>query len=186
MGLSNTAIPIHYGEFREAVLNGEIPVNWEISMEMNRIDYLIESPEFYYDDQAIDGFINFCENEMTLADGGDLRLLPSFKLWAESLLSWYYFVDEKTYNPDTRRYEIVTKKKRLINKQYLIVSRGAAKSMYASLMQAYFLVVDPSTTHQVVTAPTMKQAEETMGPMRTAISRSKGPLFDFLTEGSIL
>lgn len=186
MGLSNTAIPIHYGEFREAVLNGEIPVNWEISMEMNRIDYLIESPEFYYDDQAIDGFINFCENEMTLADGGDLRLLPSFKLWAESLLSWYYFVDEKTYNPDTRRYEIVTKKKRLINKQYLIVSRGAAKSMYASLMQAYFLIVDPSTTHQVVTAPTMKQAEETMGPMRTAISRSKGPLFEFLTEGSIL
>lgn len=186
MGLSNTAVPIYYGEFREAVLNGEIPVNWEISMEMNRIDYLIESPEFYYDDQAIDGFINFCEKEMTLADGGDLRLLPSFKLWSESLLSWYYFIDEKTYNPDTRRYEIVTKKKRLTNKQYLIVSRGGAKSMYASLIQAYFLIVDPTTTHQVVTAPTMKQAEETMGPMRTAISRSKGPLFEFLTEGSIL
>lgn len=186
MVLSNTAIPTEYGQFRESVLRGEIPVNWEISMEMNRIDYLIESPEFYYDDQAIEGFINFCEAEMTLADGGDLHLLPSFRLWAESLLAWYYFVDEKVWNPQMKRYEIVTKKKRLINKQFLIVSRGAAKSMYAALLQAYFLVVDPTTTHQVVTAPTMKQAEETMSPIRTALARSKGPLFEFLTEGSIL
>ena len=186
MSLSNTAIPTEYGRFRDAVLRGEIPVNWEISMEMNRMDYLIESPEFYYDDQAIEGFIAFCENEMTLADGGDLHLLPTFRLWAESLLSWYYFVDEKTYNPHMKRYEMVTKKRRLVNKQFLIVSRGSAKSMYAALMQAYFLIIDPSTTHQVVTAPTMKQAEETMSPIRTAISRSKGPLFEFLTEGSVL
>ncbi len=186
MGLSNTAIPTEYGKFRDSVLNGEIPVNWEISMEMNRIDYLIDSPEYYYDDQAIEGFINFCENEMTLADGGDLYLLPSFKLWAESLLSWYYFLDEKVYNPRLKRYEFVTTKKRLVNKQFLITSRGSAKSMYAALIQAYFLTIDPSTTHQIVTAPTMKQAEETMSPIRTAISRSKGPMFEFLTEGSIL
>lgn len=186
MVLSNTAIPIEYGAFRQSVLNGDIPVNREISMEMNRIDYLIENPEYFYDDEAIIGFINFCENEMTLTDGSDLKLLPSFKLWAESVLAWYYFVDEKVYNPNKHRYEYVTKKKRLINKQYLIVARGSAKSMYAALLQAYFLVIDTSTTQQIVTAPTMKQSEETMSPIRTAISRSKGPLFEFLTTGSIL
>ena len=152
---------------------------------MNRIDYLIESPDYYYDDEAIRGYVDFCENELTLADGGDLDLLPSFKLWAEDLLAWYYFVDEKVWNPQFKRYEIVTKKKRLTNKQYLIVSRGAAKSMYASTIQAYHLIVDTSTTHQVTTAPTMKQAEETMSPFRTAISRARGPLFQFLTEGKI-
>lgn len=186
MVLSNTAVPIYYGEFREKVLNGEIPVNREISQEMNRIDHLIESPEFYYDDEAIEGFIEFCETELTLNDGGDLTLLPSFKLWAESALSWFYFIEENKWNPQKRKKELVTTKKRLVNKQYLIVARGAAKSMYASLMQAYELIINPTTTHQVVTAPTMKQAEETMGPLRTAISRSKGPLFQFLTEGSIL
>ena len=184
--LSNTAVPIYYGEFREKVLSGEIPVNREISQEMNRIDHLIESPEFYYDDEAIEGFIEFCETELTLNDGGDLTLLPSFKLWAESALSWFYFIEENKWNPKKRKKELVTTKKRLVNKQYLIVARGAAKSMYASLMQAYELIINPTTTHQVVTAPTMKQAEETMGPLRTAISRSKGPLFQFLTEGSIL
>ena len=186
MALSNTAVPKEYGAFRRAVLAGEIPVNEEISLEMNRIDYLIESPDYYYDDEAIDGYINFCENELTLADGSDLTLLPTFRLWAESCLAWFYFVGEKTYNPKKRRYEIVTKKKRLITKQYLIVARGAAKSMYASTIQAYFLVVDPMTTHQVVTAPTMKQAEETLSPLKTAISRARGPLFQFLTQGSIL
>ena len=185
MVLSNTAVPIEYGRFREQVLRGEIPVNREISMQMNRIDYLIESPDYYYDDEAIQGYVDFCENELTLADGGDLHLLPTFKLWAEDLLAWYYFVDEKVWNPQLRRYEIVTKKKRLTNKQYLIVARGAAKSMYASTIQAYFLTIDTSTTHQVVTAPTMKQSEETMSPFRTAISRSRGPLFQFLTEGNI-
>lgn len=185
MALSNTAIPIEYGHFREQVLRGEIPVNEEISLQMNRIDFLIESPDYYYDDEAIIGFINFCENECTLADGSDLVLLPSFRLWAEDLLAWFYFVDEKVYNPVTRRYEIQTIKKRLTNKQYLIVARGGAKSMYASLVQQYFLVADTSTTHQVVTAPTMKQAEETMNPARTAISRSRGPLYRFLTQGNI-
>ena len=184
--LSNTAVPIYYGEFREKVLSGEIPVNREISQEMNRIDHLIESPEFYYDDEAIEGFVEFCEVELTLNDGGDLTLLPSFKLWAESALSWFYFIEENKWNPKKRKKELVTTKKRLVNKQYLIVARGAAKSMYASLMQAYELIINPSTTHQVVTAPTMKQAEETMGPLRTAISRSKGPLLQFLTEGSVL
>lgn len=186
MVLSNTAIPVEYGAFRDSVLRGEIPVNLEISMEMNRIDYLIESPDYYYDDEAIEGFINFCEQEMTLADGGDLHLLPTFRLWAESALAWFYYIDEKVYNPIYRRYEIQTKKKRLTTKQYLIVARGGAKSMYAALIQAYFVVVDTSTTHQVVTAPTMKQAEETMSPIRTAISRSKGPLLQFMTEGNIL
>lgn len=178
-------MPIEYGKFRQLVLNGEIPVNEEVSLQMNRIDFLIESPDYYYDDEAIGGFIKFCETELTLADGGDLNLLPSFKLWAEDLLAWYYFVDEKVWNPVKKRYEIVTKKKRLVNKQYLIVARGAAKSMYASCIQQYFLVVDTSTTHQIVTAPTMKQAEETMNPARTAISRARGPLFQFLTEGNI-
>lgn len=153
---------------------------------MNRIDHLIESPEFYYDDEAIEGFIEFCEVELTLNDGGDLTLLPSFKLWAESALSWFYFIEENKWNPKKRKKELVTTKKRLVNKQYLIVARGAAKSMYASLMQAYELIINPTTTHQVVTAPTMKQAEETMGPLRTAVSRSKGPLLQFLTEGSVL
>jgi phage terminase large subunit-like protein len=185
MALSNTAIPIEYGQFREQVLNGEIPVNKEISMQMNCIDFLIESPDYYYDDEAILGYINFCEHELTLADGGDLTLLPVFKLWAEDLLAWFYFVDEKTWNPQKKKYEIVTKKKRLRNKQYLIVARGGAKSMYASTIQAYGLVVDTQTTHQVVTAPTMKQSEETMNPMRTAISRSRGPLFNFMTQGNI-
>lgn len=185
MALSNTAVPIEYSKFRQQVLNGEIPVNEEVSLQMNRIDFLIESPDYYYDDEAIQGFIDFCENELTLADGGDLTLLPTFKLWAEDLLAWYYFVDEKVWNPKKKRYEIVTKKKRLTNKQYLIVARGGAKSMYASCIQQYFLTVDTSTTHQVVTAPTMKQAEETMNPARTAISRSRGPLFRFLTQGNI-
>jgi phage terminase large subunit-like protein len=173
MVLSNTAVPQEYGKFRQQVLRGEIPVNEEISMQMNRIDFLIESPDYYYDDEAIQGFINFCENELTIADGGDLTLLPSFKLWAEDMLAWFYFVDEKTWNPNKKRYEYVTKKKRLVNKQYLIVARGAAKSMYASCIQQYFLVADTTTTHQVVTAPTMKQAEETMNPARTAISRAR-------------
>jgi phage terminase large subunit-like protein len=185
MALSNTAIPIEYGYFREQVIRGEIPVNEEISMQMNRIDFLIESPDYYYDDEAILGFINFCENECTLADGSDLVLLPSFRLWAEDLLAWFYFVEEKVYDPVRRRYTYKTRKKRLTNKQYLIVARGGAKSMYASLIQQYFLVADTSTTHQVVTAPTMKQAEETMNPARTAISRSKGPLYSFLTQGNI-
>lgn len=185
MVLSNTAVPNEYGRFRDQVTRGEIPVNREISMQMNRIDYLIESPDYYYDNEAIQGYIDFCENELTLADGGDLYLLPSFRLWAEDLLAWYYFVDEKVWNPELRRYEIVTKKKRLTNKQYLIVSRGAAKSMYAASIQAYFLTIDTSTTHQVVTAPTMKQSSETMNPIRTAISRARGPLFEFLTMGNI-
>jgi phage terminase large subunit-like protein len=185
MVLSNTAVPREYGKFREQVLRGEIPVNEEISMQMNRIDFLIESSEYYYDDEAIQGFINFCENELTIADGGDLNLLPSFKLWAEDLLAWFYFIDEKVWNPSKKRYEIITKKKRLVNKQYLIVARGAAKSMYASCIQQYFLVADTTTTHQVITAPTMKQAEETMNPARTAISRARGPLYEFLTQGNI-
>src|SRR5690606_13278202 len=185
MVLSNTVVPIEYGKFRKQVVNGEIPVNEEISLQMNRIDYLIESPDYYYDDEAIQGFINFCETECTLADGSDLILLPSFKLWAEDLLSWFYFVDEKVWNPTKKRYEIVTRKKRLTNKQYLIVSRGAAKSMYASLIHKYFLNLDTTTTHQVVTAPTMKQAEETMNPARTAIARARGPLYQFLTQGNI-
>jgi phage terminase large subunit-like protein len=185
MSLSNTAVPIEYGKFRQQVLNGEIPVNEEISLQMNRIDALIESPDYYYDDEAIIGFINFCENELTLADGSDLVLLPSFRLWAEDLLAWYYFVEEKRWNQNLRRYEMVTKKKRLVNKQYLIVARGAAKSMYASCIHQYFLNVDTSTTHQVVTAPTMKQAEETMNPARTAISRARGPLYKYLTQGNI-
>ena len=186
MTLSNTAIPREYGRFREQVLAGEIPVNEFISMEMNRIDYLIESPEYYYDDEAIDGYITFCENELTLANGDPLILLPTFKLWAEAALSWYYFVDEIKWNPLLKRNEIVTTKKRLTNVQYLIVARGAAKSMYASTMHSYFLVCDPDATHQVVTAPTMKQAEETLGPMRTAISFARGPLYKYMTKGNIL
>lgn len=189
MALSNTATPIYYGKFRDAVMRGEIPVNKEISMEMNRIDDLIANPGIYYDDQAINGFIEFCENELTLTDGGDLHLLDSFKLWAEQVFGWYYFVERSVFepSPDGHGGRYVTKriKKRLINKQYLIVARGAAKSMYGSLIQNYFLNVDVTTTHQITTAPTMKQAEEILSPIRTAITRAKGPLFKFLTEGSI-
>ena len=189
MALSNTATPIYYGRFRDAVMRGEIPVCKEISMEMNRIDDLIANPGIYYDDQAINGFIEFCEKELTLTDGADLHLLDSFKLWAEQVFGWYYFVERSVFEPSPDghggRYVTKTIKKRLINKQYLIVARGAAKSMYGSLIQNYFLNVDVTTTHQITTAPTMKQAEEILSPMRTAITRAKGPLFKFLTEGSI-
>lgn len=189
MALSNTAVPKYYGEFREAVMRGEIPVCKEISMEMNRIDDLIANPGIYYDDAAIDGFIEYCEQEMTLTDGSDLHLLPSFKLWAEAALAWFYFVDRSVYipNKDGRggRYETRRIKKRLVKKQYLIVARGGAKSLYDELIQSYFLNIDTSTTHQITTAPTMKQAEEVMSPFRTAITVAKGPLFKFLTEGSL-
>ena len=185
MALSNTAIPRYYGEFRETVLRGEIPVNREISMEMNRIDALIENPSFYYDDTKLEGFILFCEKELTLTDGTDLNLLPSFKLWAEQILCWYYFVDRSVWNKDTKKFETRKVKLRLVTKQFLIVARGAAKSMYAACLQAYFLNVDTATTHQITTAPTMKQAEEVMSPFRTAITRARGPLFKFLTQGSM-
>lgn len=185
MALSNTATPIYYGQFRDAVLRGEIPVNREISMEMNRIDELIANPNFYYDDQAINGFVEYCENELTLTDGSDLQLLDTFKLWAEEVFGWYYFVERSIYDPDLHKYVRKTIKKRLTNKQYLIVARGAAKSMYGSCIQSYFLNVDTATTQQITTAPTMKQAEEIMSPLRTAIVRARGPLFKFLTEGSI-
>lgn len=189
MALSNTATPIYYGQFRDAVLRGEIPVNKEVSMEMNRIDELIANRDYYYDDQAVEGFIKFCEKELTLTDGEDLHLLDSFKLWAESIFGWYYFVERSIYEPSPDghggRYVNKRIKKRLVNKQYLIVARGAAKSMYASCIQNFFLNVDTSTTHQVTTAPTMKQAEEVLSPIRTAITRARGPLFEFLTEGSL-
>lgn len=189
MALSNTATPKYYGMFRDAVIRGEIPVCEQISMEMNRIDALIANPGIWYDDQAIQGFINFCENELTLTDGDDLRLLDSFKLWAEQIFGWYYFVERSVYEPDPegRGGHYVTKriKKRLINKQYLIVGRGAAKSMYASCIQAYFLTVDPSTTQQSTTAPTIRQAEEVLAPIKTALARARGPFFQFLTEGSL-
>lgn len=189
MALSNTAVPKYYGLFRDAVIRGDIPVNKEISMEMNRIDDLIANPGIYYDDQAVEGWIAYCENEMTLTDGSDLRLLDSFKLWGEQIFGWYYFVERSIYepNPDRHggRYVKRSIKKRLINKQYLIVARGAAKSMYASCIQSYYLNVDTSTTHQITTAPTMKLAEEVMSPIATAITRARGPLFQFLTDGSI-
>lgn len=189
MALSNTATPKYYGMFRDAVIRGEIPVCKEISMEMNRIDDLITNPGIYYDDQAIQGFVDYCENELTLTDGEDLHLLDSFKLWAEQIFGWYYFVERSVYepSPDGHGGHYVNKsiKKRLVNKQYLIVARGAAKSMYGSCIQNFFLNVDTSTTHQITTAPTMKQAEEVMSPIRTAITRSRGPLYQFLTEGSI-
>lgn len=189
MALSNTAVPKYYGMFRDAVIRGEIPVCKEISMEMNRIDSLIANPGIWYDDEAIDGFIAFCENELTLTDGEDLNLLDSFKLWAEQLFGWYYFVERSVYVPSKDghggHYEKKLVKKRLVNKQYLIIARGAAKSMYNSCIQNYFLNVDTSTTHQITTAPTMKQAEEVMSPIRTAITRARGPLFKFLTEGSL-
>jgi phage terminase large subunit-like protein len=189
MGLSNTATPEYYGQFRDQVLSGEIVVNREVSMEMNRIDELIENPNIYYDDQAVQGFVKYCEFELTLTDGGDLHLLDSFKVWSEQIFGWYYFVERSVYQPgiDGAQGSYVTKliKKRLITKQYLIVARGAAKSMYAYCIQAYFLNVDTTTTHQIATAPTMKQADETMSPFRTAITRARGPLFKFLTEGSL-
>ena len=189
MALSNTATPKYYGEFRDAVMRGEIPICKEIEMEMNRIDDLIANPGIWYDDQAILGFIHFCEKELTLTDGEDLNLLDSFKLWAEQIFGWYYYVERSIYEPnhDGHGGHYVTKmiKKRLVNKQYLIVARGAAKSMYASCIQNYFLNVDTSTTHQITTAPTMKQAEEVMSPIRTAITRARGPFFKFLTEGSL-
>ena len=189
MALSNTATPIYYGQFREAVLRGDIPVCREMSMQMNRIDEKIRNPNFYYDDKAIDGFIDYCESELTLTDGSDLTLLDSFKLWAEDAVSWLYFVDRTVYEPsaDNHGGRYVTKrvKKRLTNKQYIITSRGSAKSMYASCIQSYFLNVDPSTTSQITTAPTMKQAEEVLSPLRTAIARARGPLFKFLTDGSV-
>ncbi len=187
--LSNTATPKYYGEFRDKVLRGEIPVCKEVSMEMNRIDELIANPGIWYDDEAIDGFIAYCENELTLTNGEDLYLLDSFKLWSEQLFGWYYFVERSVYIPSKDNHGgcYVTRriKKRLINKQYLIVARGGAKSMYASLIQSYFLNVDTSTTYQVCTAPTMKQADEVMSPIRTSIARARGPLFKFLTEGSL-
>ena len=189
MALSNTATPKYYGMFRDAVIRGEIPVNKEISMEMNRIDDLIANPGIWYDDEAVEGWILFCENELTLTDGEDLHVLDSFKLWGEQVFGWYYFIERSVYEPfpDGHGGQYVKKsiKKRLINKQYLIVGRGAAKSLYDTCIHAYYLTVDTSTTHQVTTAPTMKQAEEVMSPFRTAITRSRGPLFTFLTEGSI-
>ena len=189
MALSNTATPVYYGRFREAVLSGKIPVCQEVAMEMNRIDELIANPNYYYDDSAIDGYVKFCEGELTLTDGSDLRLLDTFKLWAESLLSWFYFVDRQVYMPDPDgtggHYVRKRIKKRLVVKQFLIVARGNSKSMYASSIQAYALSVNPLTTHQITTAPTMKQAEEVLSPIRTAIARARGPLFQFMTEGSL-
>lgn len=185
MSLSNTATPKYYGRFRDQVVRGEIPICKEISMEMNRIDDLIANPGIWYDDQAIQGFINYCENELTLTDGEDLHLLDSFKLWAEQIFGWYYFVERSVYDYDEGRYVTKRIKKRLVNKQYLIVARGAAKSMYAACIQSYFLNVDTSTTHQITTSPTMKQSEEVLSPIRTSITRARGPLFKFLTEGSL-
>lgn len=189
MALSNTATPIYYGRFQEAVMRGEIPVCREISMEMNRIDDLIANPGVYYDDKAVNGFIKFCERELTLTDGSDLKLLDSFKLWAEEIFGWYYFVERSVYVPDPGghggHYERKRIKKRLITKQYLIITRAAAKTMYLECLQAYFMTVDKSTTQQVTTAPTMKQAEEVLSPFRTALARARGPVFKFMTMGSI-
>ena len=189
MTLSNTATPKYYKEFRDSVLRGQIPVCKEISMEMNRIDGLIKNPSIYYDDEAVDGFVDFCEMELTLTDGSDLHLLDTFKLWAEQIFGWYYFIERSVYEPDPEgrggHYVPRKIKKRLINKQYLIIARGAAKSIYASFIHNYFLNVDTATTHQIATAPTMKQSEEVLSPIRTAITRARGPLFKFLTEGSI-
>lgn len=190
MALSNTATPIYYGRFRDAVIRGKIPVNREIAMEMNRIDALIADPRFYYDDQAVEGWVRYCEGELTLTDGTDLRLLDSFKLWAEQIFGWYYFIDRSVWevDPDAPlggRFVTKRVKKRLTTKQYLIVARGAAKSMYANCIQSFFLNVDTTTTHQITTAPTMKQADEVMSPFRTAITRARGPLFKFMTEGSL-
>lgn len=185
MALSNTAVPVYYGSFRDSVLRGEVPVCREIAMEMNRIDALIADPDIYYDPNPVEGFIAYCEDELTLTDGSDLNLLPSFKLWAEQIFGWYFFFDREVFDPDQDIFVIKTVKQRLIKKQYLIVARGAAKSLYESCIQSYFLNVDTSTTHQITTAPTMKQAEEVMTPLRTAITRARGPLFKFLTMGSL-
>lgn len=189
MSLSNTAVPIYYGQFREQVLRGEIPVCETISMEMNRIDDLIDDPSIYYDDEAVEGFIYYCENELTLTDGTNLVLLDTFKLWAEQIFGWYYYTERSVYqpSPDNRGGKYIRKRilKRLINKQYLIVARGAAKSMYASCIQSFYLNVDTSTTHQITTSPTMRQSDEVMSPIRTSITRARGPLFKFLTEGSL-
>ena len=189
MSLSNTATPKYYGEFRDKVINGEIPVNKEIEMEMNRIDMLIDDPKYYYDDRKVEGWIKYCENELTLTDGSDLHLLDSFKLWGEEIYGWYFFEERNIYEPyeDRPGGRYVTKriKKRLTKKQYLIVGRGASKSLYASCNQSYFLNVDVSTTHQITTAPTMKQADEIISPIRTAITRAKGPMISFMTEGSL-
>lgn len=189
MSLSNTAVPKYYGKFREAVLRKEIPICKEIAMEMSRIDSLIENPGIYYDDQAVEGFVKYCEKELTLTDGSDLKLLDSFKLWAEQIFGWYYYVERSVYIPGKNgapgHYKTYSIKKRLINKQYLIVARGAAKSMYGSCLQNFFLNIDTTTTYQITTAPTMKQAEEIMSPIRTSITRARGPLFKFLTEGSL-
>ena len=189
MSLSNKAVPRSYGAFRDAVVNGEIPICREISMEMNRIDDLIANRAFYYDDEAVEGFVLYCENELTLTDGSDLNLLDTFKLWAEQIFGWYYFVERSVWEPNSEghggRYVIKRIKKRLVNKQYLIITRGAAKSMYDSCIQSFFLNIDPATTHQITTAPTMKQAEEVLSPIRTSIIRARGPLFQFLTEGSL-
>ena len=182
--LSNTTVPTEYGKFREAVLSGEIPVSETISMQMNRIDDDIANPEYFYDSKAIQGYINFCENELTLTDGTDLVLLPTFKLWAEDLLAWYYYVDKKIFDPVTGQFKIVRKKQRLRNKQYLIIARGNSKSLYQSTLQAYFLTIDTSTTHQITTAPTMKQAQEVVQSISTAISKARGPLFKALTHGN--
>lgn len=184
---SNTATPIYYGQFREKVIRGEIPVNYWISQEMNRIDELIRNPMFYYDSEAINGWIKYCENELTLRDGSDLHLMDSFKLWGEQIFGWYYFVERSVAVPDNSgmgmHFETRRIKKRLINKQFLIITRNAAKSMYGSCIQGYYMMVDTSTTHQVTTAPTMKQAEEIMSPLRTAIARARGPLMQFMTDG---
>ena len=184
MPLSNTAVPVYYGKFRDQVLRGEIIVNKNIEMEMNRIDDLIDDPRYYYDSEAIKGFVEFCESELTLTDGADLELLDTFGLWAEELFGWYYFVEQKIPKPNGG-YTVKLEKKRLTLKQYLIIARGAAKSMYLACIQAYFLTIDKTTTHQITTAPTMKQAEEVLSPIRTAIARSRGPWFKFLTEGSL-
>lgn len=189
MSLSNTATPKYYGQFREAVIRGEIPVCEKISMEMNRIDDLISDPKYYYDESAVEGYIRFCEGELTLVDGSELKLLDTFKLWAEEVYGWYYFEVKQVYRPYKNkhggRYVKRTVKKRLTNKQYLIVARGAAKTLYDETHQAYFLVMDTSTTQQATCAPTIRQAEEVLGPFRTAITRAIGPLFKFLTSGSI-
>lgn len=185
MSLSNTAIPKYYGEFRDQVIRGKIPVCREISMEMNRIDKLIANPGIYYDDQAVEGWIAYCENELTLTDGSDLFLLDTFKLWGEQIFGWYYFVNRSVFDPELERYVTKRVKQRLINKQFIILPRGGAKSMYASTIQSFFLNVDTSTTDQVVTAPTIRQSDETLSPIRTSITRARGPLFKFLTEGSI-
>lgn len=189
MALSNTAVPVYYGRFRDAVMRGEIPVNREVALEMNRIDDLIANPGVFYDEKAINGWIQFCESELTLTDGSDLKLLETFKLWGEQIFGWYYYVERSVYEPDPDghggRYVRKMIKKRLTQKQYLIVARGAAKSMYATCLQGYFLNIDRTATHQVTTAPTMKQAEEVLSPLRTAITRARGPLFQFLTDGSL-